>query len=518
MKKLLLMITLLVSVTVFSQNGKEIFQNKQSILECTYRTNKDAYKHAKEMYLQELSLQKNTTPQSISDKTIKQCLDSIIFPDYRKEFFSYDTKGNIIVNEEYQWNYSTNTWTKRKIEYEYDDHGNLTLIASYQTWLDFDWTGETKYEYSYDSDRNLTMDIYYVWDYESNKWVAEFKREFSYDNYGNNTLTLWCHWTGNSWIDEFKDELIYDTDGNLILEIEYVWENNTWIEDYKTELEYNTNGNNTLATYYYWNGNSWMFDEKTERTFDTYGNITMYIDYYWENSTWTEWIKFKYENTYNDSGKLIEKAQYLWESNNWAGWKKDEWVYDVNGNLTMEASYGSMIDNIWIGGAKYEYIYDNNRNMMTQVFSTWHYGINNWLYRDKSEFEYNLAYSKPNLVLPETYAFGMNNMRVEEKRYWWDDTNWSGESVLTYFWNEKNIEVGISKLTSNISITIYPNPVSNILHIETGKADALPSVKIYSIMDTLLFNTNANQIDVSSLTRGIYIVEIDGICRKFTKM
>ena len=165
-KILLLMITLLVSVTGFSQNGKEIFQNKQSILECTYRTNKDAYKHAKEMYLQALSLQKNTTPQSISDKTIKQCLDSIIFPDYRKEFFSYDTKGNIIINEEHQWNYSTNTWTKRKIEYEYDDHGNLTLIASYQTWLDFDWTGETKHEYSYDSDRNLTMDIYYVWDYD----------------------------------------------------------------------------------------------------------------------------------------------------------------------------------------------------------------------------------------------------------------------------------------------------------------------------------------------------------------
>ena len=186
-----------------------------------------------------------------------------------------------------------------------------------------------------------------------------------------------------------------------------------------------------------------MFDEKTERTFDTYGNITMYIDYYWENSTWRAWIKFKYENTYNDSGKLIEKAQYLWESNDWTGWNKDEWGYDVNGNLTMEASYGSMIDNIWI---------------------------------------------------------------------------WSGESILTYFWNEKNIEVGISKLTSNISITIYPNPVSNILHIETGKADALPSVKIYSIMGTLLFNTNANQIDVSSLTRGIYIVEIDGICRKFTKM
>jgi len=183
----------------------------------------------------------------------------------------------------------------------------------------------------------------------------------------------------------------------------------------------------------------------------------------------------------------------------------------------MEASYGGLIDNIWIGWGKYEYMYDSNGNLTTKIWSSWHSGINNWLYRDKSEFEYDPAYSKPNLVIPATHAFGMNNMRVEEKRYWWNDTNWSGESILTYYWSEKNIEGGISDITSSLSITIYPNPVSNILHIEIGKTDAIPSVKIYSIQGALLVNTKGNQIDVSSLISGIYIVEIDGVSRKIVK-
>lgn len=517
MKKLMLMIALMISVTGFSQNGKEIFQNKQSILERTSKTNKGAYKHAKEIYQQVLSPKKPTTIQSSSDKASKQCLDSVIYPNMLKEFFSYDNKGNIVVNEEHEWNYSTNAWTKRKKEFEYDANGNLTQIASYLTWLDFDWTGETKYEYSYNIHGQLTRDIYYQWDFESNDWMAQYKREFSYDDNGNNTLTLWYHWTDNAWVDEFKDEFKYDAVGNLILEIEYIWENNTWIEDYKTERDYDANGNNTLTTYYYWNGNSWKFDEKIERTFDAYGNITTYIDYYWGNNTWIEEYKFKYENTYDDSGNLIGKAQYRWGTNNWTGWRKNEWAYDVNGNLTMEASYEDLIDNIWIGWSKYEYMYDSNGNLTTKTWSSWHYGINNWLYRDKSEFEYDPAYSKPNLVIPATHAFGMNNMRIEEKRYWWSDPNWSGESILTYYWSEKEIEVGISGIISNLSITIYPNPVSNILYIKTGNTDAIPSVKIYSIMGVLLLNSNGNQIDVSSLTSGIYIVEVDGIYRKIVK-
>jgi hypothetical protein len=66
-------------------------------------------------------------------------------------------------------------------------------------------------------------------------------------------------------------------------------------------------------------------------------------------------------------------------------------------------------------------------------------------------------------------------------------------------------------------LTLYPNPVSNILHIETYNHCIVPEVKIYSILGVLLIHTKGYQIDVSSLASGMYIVEIDGVCRKIVK-
>jgi hypothetical protein len=58
------------------------------------------------------------------------------------------------------------------------------------------------------------------------------------------------------------------------------------------------------------------------------------------------------------------------------------------------------------------------------------------------------------------------------------------------------------------SVTQYPNPVFNILHIETDNTNSIPEVKIYSMQGTLMMTAKGNQINVSSLLRGMYIVKI----------
>ena len=63
----------------------------------------------------------------------------------------------------------------------------------------------------------------------------------------------------------------------------------------------------------------------------------------------------------------------------------------------------------------------------------------------------------------------------------------------------------------------YPNPMSNILNIENENISTIPEIKIYSIQGVLLLHTQGNQIDVSSLSSGIYIAEIDGVCQKIIK-
>jgi hypothetical protein len=75
--------------------------------------------------------------------------------------------------------------------------------------------------------------------------------------------------------------------------------------------------------------------------------------------------------------------------------------------------------------------------------------------------------------------------------------------------------LGINENTQQQDINLYPNPVSNILYIETE--NRVPEVKIYSNQGVLLLQTKGHQIDLSSLPSGIYIADIDGVCRNVVK-
>jgi hypothetical protein len=78
-------------------------------------------------------------------------------------------------------------------------------------------------------------------------------------------------------------------------------------------------------------------------------------------------------------------------------------------------------------------------------------------------------------------------------------------------------DTGVREAEWTSAVVLYPNPAYSMLHIETGNTDKIPEVKIYSIQGVLLMNTKGNQIDISSLARGIYIAEVNGICRKIIK-
>ena len=64
--------------------------------------------------------------------------------------------------------------------------------------------------------------------------------------------------------------------------------------------------------------------------------------------------------------------------------------------------------------------------------------------------------------------------------------------------------------------TLYPNPVSGTLYIES-QTGITPEVKIYSIQGELLINIKDNRIDFSSYPSGIYIAKINGKSHKIVK-
>ena len=56
-------------------------------------------------------------------------------------------------------------------------------------------------------------------------------------------------------------------------------------------------------------------------------------------------------------------------------------------------------------------------------------------------------------------------------------------------------------------ITIYPNPVNNILYVNGGLS--FYDIEVYSLLGQRVITVfNVNQIDVNSLNEGVYLVKI----------
>ena len=53
---------------------------------------------------------------------------------------------------------------------------------------------------------------------------------------------------------------------------------------------------------------------------------------------------------------------------------------------------------------------------------------------------------------------------------------------------------------------IYPNPVQNVLNINVD--NAIKSVEVFTLQGQKVLNSTSNQVDMSSLNSGIYLVKI----------
>jgi hypothetical protein len=88
-------------------------------------------------------------------------------------------------------------------------------------------------------------------------------------------------------------------------------------------------------------------------------------------------------------------------------------------------------------------------------------------------------------------------------------------------WDYKGSQSAINDDIQQPEISIYPNPVNDILYINTT---VFNSVEIYDIagkkIEERSINTTSKGIDVSTLNKGTYILKISGtdITMKFVKL
>ena len=101
-------------------------------------------------------------------------------------------------------------------------------------------------------------------------------------------------------------------------------------------------------------------------------------------------------------------------------------------------------------------------------------------------------------------------------------TNWTNRDPASTFVNNETDCDALSLVDNNfeLEVTIYPNPTDNYLFIE-GNENPI-SITIYNLLGAkVIAKSNTDKIDVSELSKGVYIINIsDGVSqtnKKFVK-
>ena len=432
---------------------------------------------------------------------------------------------------------------------------------------------ENKQESFFDENGNRVLWVLYDWDSESESFINEFKEEKNYDNNENITLKISYDWDSNSetFIPWRKSEYYRDEEDKLT-RITYDWDliSESFTELQKSEFYYDNN-NEILIISYNWDSNSETFipSKKFEYSYDN-NNETLRIEYYWDIGSETFIPLNKYEKSYDNEDKLTTRTRYNWDLNSesFSVYEKLENFYDENGNYSSQTISRYDIDNQqFIIVKKVLVSYDINGNQ-TYYEKQERSGFSfteplNPIYKSIRVFdEYNFSTSTERFIwdsetnsfvqqwkrimtsFPEwknvfktSTIYGWNSgIGVYKPKYKFDysltletDSKLEFDSHLYLYepnFNVWSIYEGyqsefqkkyskVSSLSTNLlkpnSFSIYPNPTSNKLLINSSESLSNPIFELYDIKGSKILSNPfklTEPIDVSDIQPSMYIYNV----------
>ncbi len=209
----------------------------------------------------------------------------------------------------------------------------------------------------------------------------------------------------------------------------------------------------------------------------------------------------------------------LADDTNWPHMKYDNNWYDKDPLYTDSQIYStndSMIQNVmgWYGFLLWrEYpTYDGT--------PSYKFEVDKWAGTDPEDYpqvwpRFDGTYSNPELLTAsiEGLPLGDLNWFPDDKARWEAEKFQIQEHILAL--NEQRYElgpgVGIQDLSRSVDLSIYPNPVHEILHISVDRK--LIIARVFDVTGSLvkekaIEGLNSTTLDVSHLNPGIYLLEI----------
>jgi hypothetical protein len=400
---------------------------------------------------------KTQTNGSKFQKAVSQRLDSIVISEEEKMVFTY-SNGECIKAEHLIWIEDIDTW----IGYEVSIFVDGEEIETY--WMDWYYGEIWGDRITYGQEDQMETETWFSWDLDMNKWEENEKYGYTYSNLGDTLEVRMKEWdySSQAWVESGYSKILYDANDNEILYIAYDWNDNT---------------------------SSWILDYKYEYFYDQHGNDTLHIRSVWENSQWN------FESEY--------KSKY-------------EYKYDANNNITemINMYYDSDLD-VWENDAKSEYEYNNNR-LISEANSYW--DTDEWIAEFKHEYTYNDNYSLNDLIIPDEYWYGYLSEywyggyqgMVTDYNYYYDydsdNEEWEMEGTALFYYSQQS--VSIINISQAEDLGIFPNPVKDVLNIQSSIQ--VEQISFYDLSGReikTIYNPQSS-ISVNDLVNGMYIVKI----------
>ncbi len=391
--------------------------------------------------------------------------------------------------------------------------------------------------YKYNSQNKLIEEIEQSFSEIGNKWQNESKETFTYDNYSNIIENILLSWDDNSsqWLYYWRVIYAYNSQQQLLEHISTIWDatTNSWLNNSKkANHSYNSKGKLLGFEATIWNSlqQNWDKAYKIVNEYDTLGNQTSELLQNWVGAT-NQWQNEEIINfIFNNDQQLEYQLHKNWiqSTQSWKNKLLFSKIYN-NKKLVEETRSGfNALDQI-INQYRYKLLYNQNDSLVEKLHESWEINSNSWQNYYKESRVYN-----PQSLMAEylTQNWNGGTLTWENHQKYTYEYNQDKQLIARDYYNQW-IESGsyfnfhtreeyICKQTLSVQnvdlkdkIKFYPNPASTSLQIETTQ------VGTYSLIDYMgkivltgkLIN-GENQLDISSLPNGMYLLQINNTIHK----
>lgn len=304
-------------------------------------------------------------------------------------------------------------------------------------------------------------------------------------------------------VDSSRLTITYNGNNEPLENINELWnvESNSWENELRTTYIYNSE-NLTTTQNYEWQNEAWVLVEVIIEEYDTQAMTyeVIYQDYVSATDTYVNTGRNVIQ--YNNFERIDNILYYDWDivEDDWVHRSRQTYVYDTN-QLATQSILEDWEGEQWVNDVLEVFTYDANHFLIETLKSDWNTASSSYETNSR-ELITNDEEGNPIEMITQSYLFGSWVNSTRDRRTYPDCLTLSDEEVAFE------------------EINIYPIPATDELTIENTTQQDF-ALQLFDINGKLIkaeqLLNYRNNLDVSSLNSGVYILKLSNQSGVYTK-